>query len=71
MHEDAVRDIVFSPDGKQLATASADTTAGLWLWRSDDLIEAACTRLTQNFNEDEWRRYVGEERYRKTCPQLP
>jgi hypothetical protein len=28
------------------------------LWRTDDLIEEACRRLTRKMTEEEWRRYM-------------
>lgn len=43
-------DVTFSPDGKYLVTASRDTTAGLWLWRPEDLIDEACDRLPRNID---------------------
>jgi WD40 repeat protein len=70
-HEDNVNGVVFSPDGKYLATASMDGIARLWLWRSEDLIIEAQARLTRNLTQAEWQQYLGEEPYRKTCPNLP
>ena len=70
-HDDTVNAITFSPDGKYLATASADDTARMWLWRPEDMINEACSRLYRNFNQDEWKTYMGDEPYRKTCPELP
>jgi WD40 repeat protein len=66
-------DAVFSPspNSKYLATASTDTTANLWLWRPEDLITEACTRLTRNLTHAEWRQYVGEGiPYHATCANL-
>jgi hypothetical protein len=40
-------------------------------WRTEDLINEACSLLARNLNMDEWRRYFGLEPYRKTCPSLP
>ena len=70
-HEDSVNGVVFSPDGKYLATASMDGIARLWLWRSEDLLIEAQARLTRNLTQAEWQQYLGEEPYRKTCPDLP
>jgi hypothetical protein len=36
-----------------------------------DLIDEACARLTRNLTPEEWRQYLGDEPYRKTCPNLP
>jgi WD40 repeat protein len=70
-HDDEVRSVAFSPDGKYLATTSDDKTARVWLWRPKDLIDEACSRLTRNLTYDEWQRYLPDEAYRKTCPNLP
>ncbi|HYN59117.1 MAG TPA: hypothetical protein VET87_06125, partial [Rubrivivax sp.] len=43
----------------------------LWLWRSEDLRDQACRRLTRNFGADEWARYLGDRPYRSTCQALP
>ena len=70
-HRDSVNGVAFSPDGKYLATASMDGIARLWLWRSEDLLIEAQARLTRNLTPAEWQQYLGEEPYRKTCPNLP
>jgi WD40 repeat protein len=69
MHDAPVRAAAFSPDGGKIATASDDVS--VWLWRQDALIAAACARLAHNLSPEEWRRYIPDERYRMTCPQLP
>jgi WD40 repeat protein len=66
-----VRDARFSPDGRYLLTGSADGTAVVWLWKTEDLQTEACKRLPRNLTEEEWHRYLGEEPYWKTCPNLP
>lgn len=66
-----VRDVRFSPNGRTLLTGSVEGTAVVWLWKTDDLQAEACRRLTRNLTEDEWRQYLGDEPYRKTCPNLP
>jgi hypothetical protein len=35
------------------------------------LIDEACSRLSRNLTRWEWRLYLGDEPYRKTCPNLP
>ena len=61
----------FSLNGIYLYTFNVDDTLRLSLWRSQDLINVACSRLTRNLTENEWLNYVGNEPYRKTCPDLP
>lgn len=70
-HRDSVNGVAFSPDGKYLATASVDGIARVWLWRSEDLLIEAQGRLTRNLTAAEWQQYLGEEPYRRTCPNLP
>lgn len=42
------------------------------LLRSQDLLNATCSRLTRNLAIDEWSQYVGVGiPYHKTCPNLP
>jgi uncharacterized protein with WD repeat len=70
-HEGPVLAVAFSPDGRWLATGSDDNTARVWLVRPEDLIAEACSRLTRNLTREEWRRYLSDEPYRLTCPNLP
>ena len=66
-HESHVTAVAFRPDGKWLATASYDNTARVWAYRPEDLIALACARLTRNLTQEEWKQYIGDEPYRKTC----
>ena len=46
-------------------------TVHIFLWRPEDLINEACTRLNRNLTPQEWRQYFPEDPYRKICPNLP
>lgn len=69
-HDSAVRAVSFCKDGRHLAMAD-DATVEVSLWKPDDLIRFACQRLTGNFTVQEWKQYLGDEPYRKTCSDLP
>ena len=70
-HGEGVAAVTFSPDGQWVASGSNDRTARVWLWKPEDLIAEACSRLTRNLTLEEWRTYLGDEPYRRTCPNLP
>jgi len=69
---------VFSPNGRFLVTLSWSFYIGdnryvrFWLWRPEDLITAACSRVLENLTQSEWVVYIGEDiPYHATCPNLP
>jgi WD40 repeat protein len=59
--------VAFSPNGRHFVTGEGNGTARVWLWHPEDLIEAACARLTVGLTADEWRRYLPNEPPRQPC----
>ena len=66
-----LRVAAFSPDGRYLLAGYDERSAALWLWRSGDLRDQACARLTHNLSHDEWERWFPKQPYRLICPDLP
>ena len=59
----------FTRDGKYLVSLDGDNTIVAWLYRPEDLIADACSRVTRNLTETEWEQYIGEAfPYRAICP---
>lgn len=65
-----VRDARFSSDSRHLLTGSADGTAAVWRWQTEALAAEACKRLLRNLTVGEWEHYLGDQPYRRTCPEL-
>lgn len=55
-----------SPDGRRLLTNGA-AGANLWEVNADDPVRSGCARVKRNFSTEEWRRWFGDEPWRKTC----
>lgn len=71
-HYADVSSVAFNSDGTELFTHDSEGNAYKWSVDTDALVALACTRLTRNLTQQEWRTYVGaEEPYRETCPDLP
>ena len=73
-----IHGLAFVPGGGALITAAKvnremgyDINIQSDLLRPEDLIASACERLTRNFTPKEWSYYIGDEPYRKTCPNVP
>jgi WD40 repeat protein len=71
-HNGVVNSIAFSPNGKYVVSGSDDGTARVWIYRPEDLIAEACSRVTRNLTRTEWKLYIGDALpYQAVCPNLP
>lgn len=69
-----LRRITFSSDERFLITLADDGTksaARFWRWRTEDLKEHACRRLSRNFTLGEWLKHFGRTPYQLVCKHLP
>ena len=64
-----VNSVAFSPDGRTLASGGWE----LILWNTDHVSWANrhCDTVSRNLSEVEWSRFVPDQPYQCTCPDLP
>jgi len=78
-HHAPVNSVAFSPGGEQLASGGSDGTVILWRVAAAlpaDLAVStagpgACAIAGRNLTQAEWKQYLVDQPYRKTCPQWP
>lgn len=57
----------FAPDGRTLFTPVVDGSVVAWDLRPRSWTRAACEMAGRDLTRDEWRQYLGDTTYRKTC----
>ena len=70
-HGASVFSLVFSLDGKLLASGSFDGTITLWDVSFESWQARACRIANRNLTRVEWEQYLGAEQYHVTCLGLP
>ena len=66
-HTSNVYEVRFSPDSQYLASRDQNGITKVWRLWPEDLVSEACRRVERNLTPEEWRRYLGDEPYRRTC----
>lgn len=66
-----ISQVKFSPDGKYLAASTFEGPVYIWDMALNTLLQRACSRVSRNFTDSEWKQYFPDEAYRKTCDQWP
>jgi WD40 repeat protein len=63
--------IAFSPDKKILAVGSGNSLVILWDVDIESWKERACRTTNRNLTRSEWKQYLENEPYHKTCSNVP
>jgi len=63
--------IEFTANHKVRVLSSETESMLEWSIDPTDLQGRACIIANRNLTQDEWNQYLGDEAYRKTCPNLP
>ncbi|MBI5838607.1 MAG: TIR domain-containing protein [Chloroflexi bacterium] len=75
-HNTSVTSVSFSNDGSLLMTVARKTVQ---VWditvikpiKTENIVENACSRLSENMSENNWKYFFNNEPYQQACPNLP
>jgi hypothetical protein len=56
------------PDGHTLMIGRPNGPVLTWDLRPGKLVELACSLAGRNLTREEWREFVGDRPFRRTCP---
>lgn len=68
---DQVVSVAFTPDGQRLAASSYDGTVVLYDTSAARWSKLACSLAGRNLSRAEWKQYLGDRAYHRTCSQWP
>jgi WD40 repeat protein/class 3 adenylate cyclase len=60
-----------TPDGKNLVVVYADGSGFVWPLALSAWMDHACAVAHRNLTQEEWSRFVANQPYQRTCPNLP
>lgn len=66
-----VSSVEISPEGQRVAVLHADQTVSLRSWDQDTMLKDACKIAGRNLGCAEWRQFLPDSPYRRTCRDLP
>jgi WD40 repeat protein len=70
--DEPIYSVNLSQDDEYIAVGSDFGSVRVFVWKPDNLINDACSRITRNLTFAEWDEYVGNHvPYEATCPNLP
>jgi class 3 adenylate cyclase/WD40 repeat protein len=61
----------YTPDGSSIVVVYSDGSAAVWPVSVRGWMDHACAVARRNFTQEEWSRFVPNEPYQRTCPDLP
>jgi WD40 repeat protein len=67
----SIGSISITADGQSLAVGHSQGQVVLWDINPASWQQRACATVGRNLTQDEWRQYIGDRPYQKSCPQWP